>query len=205
MARAPLVRSNDLPSRGTLNTGCWVLFASTDILQTGIHQRRWWHSEGRPASIWWRVRRHGRPDPATSAQDKGLGYVLAEFWRSGSGRADERAACALRSVCLGRSRQVLDRSQPGDGVENGSPQSTGDRDLGQLEGERSRMPNHFRADLDQLLAQHGERPRGSSRRSTHVRDWLQPDICLWRGRAKAKSGCGGRERGGVDSVSWYGA
>ena len=61
-------------------------------------------------------------------------------------------------VGLGRSRRVLDLSQPGDGYEHLFPQSAGDRDLGQLEGDRARMANRLRADLDQPLAQAGQRP-----------------------------------------------
>jgi hypothetical protein len=44
------------------------------------------------------------------------------------------------------------------GYEHLFPQSAGDRDLGQLEGDRARMANHLRADLDQPLAQAGQRP-----------------------------------------------
>ena len=48
--------------------------------------------------------------------------------------------------------------EPGDGNKHLFPQSAEDCDLGQLEGDRARMANRLRANLDQPLAQAGQRP-----------------------------------------------
>ncbi len=83
---------------------------------------------------------------------------MGAFRKSGSVRAGGRAARAFRIVRGGRSRWLLNRSQPGAGCEHLLPQAAGDRDLGQLEGDGSRMAHELGADLDQTLAQARQRP-----------------------------------------------
>ena len=58
-------------------------------------------------------------------RSNGFGDVSVAFPTSWCVLADGRVAYSSRSVRLDRSRRLLDRSQAGDGVENGSAQSAG--------------------------------------------------------------------------------
>ncbi len=91
-----------------------------------------------------------------SVRSNGFGDLLAAFQPKCCVRAAGHAAHASRTVRLSRSRRVLDLSQPGNGSEHLFPQPARDRDLGQLEDDRARMPNQLRTDLDQALAEAGQ-------------------------------------------------
>ena len=124
--------------------------------QKSVRGRRRCHPHGRLASVWSPLNRHRAENRPRGPNPTGSVTLSAAFQPNSRVRASGRAARASKLSRLSQSRQMHDRSQPGDGCEPLIPQLVGDRDFGQLESDISRMSHELGADLDQSFAQAGQ-------------------------------------------------